>query len=136
MKTWSFYDRQTGLLTGCTFTGRKASLDLNLKAGQGAIEGDHDHLSRKVNLDTGELEDYVPPAPDEHHAWNEEQKRWVLKPAVQEARAKRVQALTQIAQLEARQPRALREMALGHEGATQRLQAIEDQIASLRQLLS
>ena len=41
----------------------------------------------------------------------------------------------QITELEAKQPRALREFALGYEGAQSRLQNIEAQISQLRAML-
>ncbi|HET8685171.1 MAG TPA: hypothetical protein VFM18_00745 [Methanosarcina sp.] len=37
-----------------------------------------------------------------------------------------------IAELEAKQPRALREAALGYDGATDRLKSIDDEISALR----
>jgi hypothetical protein len=43
--------------------------------------------------------------------------------------------VTQIAAIEARQARAVREAALGQPGAAQRLQDIDDQITTLREQL-
>ena len=136
MKTWSLYDLETGLFIGACFSGSETFLAANLRPGIGAIEGDHDHLSKKVHLPTGEVHEHEPPRPSEDHDWHHESKRWVVKPAVHAAREQRANAIGQIKVLEAAQPRALREAALGHAGAVERLADIESKIASLRQSIS
>ncbi len=45
---------------------------------------------------------------------------------------RKVDILTQISVIEAKQPRALREVALGMDGAIDRLKAIDDEISALR----
>lgn len=51
------------------------------QAGLGVLDGLHDHLSQRVDLDTGEVVDWQPdkPAGDEYtdHEWDEQARRWV-----------------------------------------------------------
>lgn len=135
MTTWSIYHKGTGLFTGRTFTGPHRFLEHNLPEQHGAVEGVHDHLSKKVHLETGEIHEHQPPQPSEHHIWHHESKRWVHHPDVAAKLARREEALQAIKHLESSQPRALREVALGLPGGAERLAAIESKIATLRQQL-
>lgn len=119
---YSYYDPATGLFTGDTFgTTDEAAVALNVHAERPAVEGRHDPRMRRVDLATGEVVDYAPPAPAAE----------VLK--AQRAAA----ALEQIAVFEAAQPRAVREMLLlGTPAARARLAAIDEHIAALRTQLA
>lgn len=82
------------------------------------IEGHHDHRSKRVDVDAGSVIDHEVPA--------DEMER-------QAAASRRRSAQAQIDVLERhKMPRAMREHALGYDGAKQRLQALDDQIAALR----
>lgn len=80
--TVSFYRLDTGLFTGRTYSGDERHL--RVPAGDGVVPGEHDHLSRRVDLTTGQVVDYQPPAPpDTEHetfAWDASIKRWVGTP--------------------------------------------------------
>jgi hypothetical protein len=132
-KTWSFYDA-TGLFVGRTFTGPSENLEMNTPQGHAAMEGVHDHLSRRVDLETGETVDWQPPQPSADHVWNADTKRWQLHQAVQDKLVRRQAAVGRIAALEALQARPLRELARDPSSAEarKRLAAIEAEIAALR----
>lgn len=136
MKTWSFFNLSTGMFGGATFTGTAETLKLNTPSGCGAMEGQIDHLSRRVDLVTGEVIDWQPPQPSPDYEWDADSRRWRLLAEVAEREANRAAALTAIQSLEAKQPRAMRELALGYDGAKQRLQTIDDAILAHRATLS
>lgn len=118
MKRYSFFDLSTGLLAAHQYgTSDPADVALNTPPGHGVIDGHHDRSSKRVDITTGELVDYQRPAEEI---------------AAQVAIDRRSLALSQIAQLEASQHRAVRESALGIAGAAARLTAIDTQIAALR----
>ncbi|HEY3679029.1 MAG TPA: hypothetical protein VGL45_09935 [Bradyrhizobium sp.] len=118
MKRYSFFDLSTGLLASHQYgTSDAADLALNTPPGHGVIDGHHDHLNKRVDITTGELVDYQRPAEEI---------------AAQATIDRRSLALAQIAQLEASQHRASRELSLGRPGAFERLQAIDADIAKLR----
>lgn len=81
---WSFYDLSTGIFTGTTFSGPKNMLPLNTPEGCGACMGTHDHLSRRFDLETGEVVDWQPPKPDDNEletfSWDNRTRRWVAAP--------------------------------------------------------
>lgn len=137
MKTWSLYSLADGMFTGNVLTGpRDEFIDLNIPEGHAAIEGHHDHLSRRVDLETGQVIDHQPPKPSDEHEWDDAMKRWTLLPDVQQRRARHAVALEAIEALERSQHRAIREAALGGAGALARLQAIDAEISALRASLS
>lgn len=114
---YSYYDPATGLFTGDTFgTTDENAVSLNVHAARPAVEGRHDHRTKRVDLATMEVVDYQPPPPTA---------------AVLKAR-RGAEALSQIGALEAMQPRVVRELLLGAPAAKDRLQAIDDAIAKLR----
>ena len=133
-RTVSFYDAATGQILGATFTGPDHAIELNTPAGCLAIEGEHDHLSRRVDLETGEVVDWQPPAPDEDHEWNPERKRWLKRPEVVAAEQADQSARAQIAAAELAQLRPLRELLLNPNDAQARtrLQQLEETIAAAR----
>lgn len=132
---WSFYDLETGLFSGRTFSGPQGCKE-NTPIGHGAHEGQVDHLSQRKDLNTGALVDYQPPQPSPDHEWSADQKRWQLSTAAQQRLIARELALARIAVLEASQHRAIRESALAYDGAKARLQAIDDEIVKLRVTLA
>jgi hypothetical protein len=82
---WSFYDTATGLFNRRRVTcAAGQTLERNTPAGHAALAGDFDPLSQRVNLQTGQVEDYQPPAPaaDELRtwAWNDATRRWAASP--------------------------------------------------------
>lgn len=101
MATWSFADERTGVLTGAVFSGDDGLLSLNTPPGCVAIPGQHDHTRVRVDLATGELVPYHPPAPaaDEWQtwSWDAEAWRWVSVPTdaalARDARAERASRL-------------------------------------------
>jgi hypothetical protein len=133
---WHFYSLSSGIFAGIQFKGSKEVMLLNLPAGHGAIEGVVDHRSQRVDIETGSLIDYQPPAPNSDHEWDELSKRWKLKREVADRGDLSRAALARIAHLEAKvQPRAIREMQLTRPGAFKRLQDIDDEIVELRKQL-
>jgi hypothetical protein len=133
MKHWSFYDSESGLFTGNQLA---STIDdshlLNTPLGCGAIEGDYDRFTKKVDIKTGEVVDHVPDQPSEHHEWDDLTRRWKLSAAVQAKQQDRAQALATISQLEAQCIRPMREHVLGIPGALDRLASLETAIASER----
>jgi hypothetical protein len=132
VKTWSFYEQATRLFSGLKFSGNQSILSANIPAGHKALEGQYDHLSQRVDIETGQVVDYQPPQPSPDHEWDAATKRWRLKADVAERQRRREAALAQIRTLEAAQARPMREAALGIAGAVERLRAIDEQIAQLR----
>ena len=62
MKAFCFYNPQTGILTGQTYTGDL--IETNTPPGLHAVEGFHDHTTRCVDVASGLLIDWTPPPPD------------------------------------------------------------------------
>ncbi|HEY1723951.1 MAG TPA: hypothetical protein VGF89_00905 [Steroidobacteraceae bacterium] len=143
----SFYDKATGLFTGRRLVStHDGALEINTPEGCAAMDGEHDHLSSKVDLSdpsNPKVVDYQPPAPSNDHEWNADTKRWQLKTAAQALLDSRQRATWAIRSLEASQPRCLRELALalhrndagGAAAAAVRLQGLDDQIAKHRETL-
>ena len=125
MRVHSFYDLKTGELIGRIFTSNiadpvshAAALAANTPEGCGHIEGEHDHHTRRVDLASGEVVDRAPDL--------------VAQKAEAQA-ARRGAILRQIAQLEASQHRAVREVTLGTSPtAIARLRELDEKIAELR----
>lgn len=139
MKHWHFYDPESGLFSTATFSSNDPDmLDANTPSGMHALEGEFDFLSQRVNPETGEVIDYQPPQPSEEHEWNADIKRWVLKSSIIARNQRRVAAKSSIEQLEAKQMRAMRELALdpNNEPAKNRIAAIDAEIADLRKDLA
>lgn len=133
MKTYSFYDKATGAIHPTIFSSDDDSqLANNTPADNIAIDGQFDSLSQRVDIATGLVLDYQPPAPSADHEWNAITKRWQLSAAAQSKIDNHNSAITGISSVELRSLRALREWALGMPGAADRLKAIDDEITSLR----
>lgn len=136
MRQVSFYHRETGMLARQRMTFETDDDDKhvidNTPQDHVAIKGHYDPLSQRVDVATGQVVDYQPPQPSPDHAWDETTRRWNLNADVQRKADARRAALLQIATLERSQHRTMRELALGMDGAKERLQAIEDQIVAQR----
>jgi hypothetical protein len=121
MKTFSLYEAATGLFTGkrlhCDDEGLLA---VRLPAGTLALEGAFDHRRQRMDLATGAIVAYRPPAPSADHEWDDAGKRWQVKPA----RATEDQG------------RAVREATLGDAAAMKRLKEIDAEINELRKELA
>jgi hypothetical protein len=123
MGVWSIFNEASGLLTGTVITGSRETLEGTLERmpGFSATEGHHDHRSRRVDLDTGELVDYTPPPPTDAEVL--EGLRWPALDSVQR----------EIDAHERRQARPLRELLLGPSPQAQaRLAEIDAAIVELR----
>jgi len=134
MKVWSFCDSQSGMLSRRTFSGPDDSIAANTPPGLQAIEGEHDHLSRRVDLATGEVIDWQPPAPSTDHEWNATSRRWELSADAIERAEKLQRAQARINHLELAQLRPLRELVRDPQNAAAlaRMDEIEAEIAGLR----
>jgi len=100
MNTYSIYDLQTGLFTGVTVSCRPQHLSANVPDGCGCLLGEYDALSQRVNTETGDVVDYVPPRPSDRHEWNDAIKRWVYVPTPAEVcRTQRAAAYPPLAEL-------------------------------------
>lgn len=83
---WHFYDLQTGLLASRCYGGPEDQLAINTPNGHAPITGVADALSQRVDLATGELVAYRPPAPpdDAQRTWRWDQaaRRWLPVPTL------------------------------------------------------
>lgn len=66
MKTWHFYQPETGQFIGQTFTGREEFLADNVPSGCESIEGEHDPHSQRVDVEHLEADRAI--ARDKHQA--------------------------------------------------------------------
>lgn len=97
MKSYSLYDKKTGLFTGQVFIGGEESLAVNTPDSCSVMEGIFDSLSQRVDIATGKVVGYQPPAPAgnefEKFSWDMVSKRWKSAPTqaaiARDARAKR-----------------------------------------------
>jgi hypothetical protein len=133
--TVCLYDNATGLFKS-RWSGSSSQLAANIPEGQSAIEGDFDLYSKRVNIETGEVEDYQPPAPDESHYWDQETRRWRLPDEVLSARLIDAATRDEIRRIESGDLRTMREALLsllppGSEHA-RRLSDSESRISELR----
>jgi len=152
LRTWHTFALDTGLFTGQsvsysanTYAGAdpengETTLDAFVRAqipdGFAAIEGVSDWRSQRVDLATGSVVDYQPPAPSIDHVWDAVSRRWRLTDAASAAIDARDSASRAIADLERQSLRALREHILGDPAAADRLRQIDARIAAQRGALS
>lgn len=118
MPTWSFADEKTGEFTGQQFSGPDEHLPANLPPGTVAVEGTHDPLTTRYNLQSETVEEFASP-----QAQRLERER------------NRERLDNRLAELESRTLRALRELAINpNDGqARQRLIELDQQAAGLRE---
>ena len=118
--TWSFFDSTTGKFSGRTFSASNdRDLKGNTRPGFVAIEGEYDSFRQRVDLATGEVIEDLSLGQERDQA------------------RRRDATLQQIADLEQKQLRPLRELAVDpNNGAAEtRLRAIDEKIAELREQL-
>lgn len=96
MNEYSFAD-QLGYFTGSGFTGPERLLPGNIPPGCIAIPGKHDHLSRRIDLQTGEVIPYQPPPPPDTDlvtwVWDNTVERYMAEPTIA---ARRLEAWARI----------------------------------------
>lgn len=108
MRTWHFYDLETGRFTGQQYGGTfDDGLAASTPPGCGAYEGAIDWRNCRVDIATGQLIEQRPEPPTPSAQWSDSLGQWVDLRAIEitEARAN-------ISRLEGQQARALRELAL------------------------
>jgi hypothetical protein len=141
MNKWLF-DLSTGIFIGRSMSGGEEFLEANKPEGFDWIGGVTDWQSQRVDLDTGQLIDYIPPVPGPaaDYEWSSESRRW-RKTAVAIMRDQRhAAAMAEIEHLETKvQPRILREVQLARLDSRQpdpetvsRLRAMDQRIEALR----
>jgi len=135
-KTYSVYEAATGLFTGqLLHCDDEELLSVRLPTGTLAREGKFDRRCQRVDLATGAVVPYRPPAPSGDEGWNKAEVRWQLDLARSgEDRAAKIHA--HIHMLELSQGRAVREATLGDETAIMRLKEIDTEIRNLRKELA
>ncbi len=126
MKTQTLYDLATGRLLAHVTSNSAEALAAQLQPGQALYDGVLDLKRQAIDPATGTPAEFRPADPADGSVWSEDEWRWI--PLAEQ----NAPVLRAIEALEARQPRVLRELALGQPGAAERLQAIEDQITALR----
>lgn len=84
MKTYSFYDPATGLFDARVISVPDELLQVNTPANRIAKEGYHDCSRCRVDVATGEIVPYQPPAPADTewatHSWDADAWAWVATP--------------------------------------------------------
>lgn len=152
MKKFSIYSAATGMLTGGCYSTNHADpaefVRLNTPDGHGAVDGHHDHLSQRVDLDllnadggpatAAHVVDYKPPSPSPNHEWHEQTKRWKLTVAASD-QATRTQLLAaRKSELHKRQADPLRRLLLNpqDEAARKSLHEIDDGLSEVNDELA
>jgi hypothetical protein len=140
MRQFHFYDASTGVLHASSIVINAPDAEKNAAANcppdHEVVEGTLDPLSQCVDVATGQVIDYQPPAPSSDHIWSTDSKRWQLSGAAQGKLDARSHAVDRIAALEASQHRVMRELALGSATALARLKSIDAEIVALRPALA
>lgn len=149
MREVSFFHRETGIFHGTILHATSDDLvAANTPPDHIAIEGFHDNLSKRVDVENVKLQkdgdgnefavysviEWIPPIPSQDHVWNPEAKRWQLSTAASEKIAKKNAALARIAELESSQHKLSRKLLLNVAGGalfrgSERQDAIERLIA-------
>jgi len=125
----SFYDPETGLFTGEQLCCPLDSLPGNT-LGRSYVIGLQDHRCRRVDLQTGEVVDFIPPQPSEAHEWDG--KRWRFGAAERKRIRDDKNARFRIAKLEAAQHRRVRELLAANDPMLKRLdEQIEEERTKL-----
>lgn len=144
MSTWSFYDSTTGEFYGATFSGPPDSVKQNTPNGYIPIQGLFTPRGQRVDLATGKVVDYVPPKPPDTefftHVWSDDLRAWESRPTRAGLIAQNDDLLkVRMAQAEAKQARAVRDIALAAalgtpppRAAVLTLQEVEAEVSALR----
>lgn len=84
MTVWSFYNLADGRFNGTTYSGSDQHLVANIPQGFGAIPGEFDFMSARVDLESMSVIPWKPPAPDDtdfvKFSWDEVKCRWLGTP--------------------------------------------------------
>lgn len=141
MKTVRFYDETTGIFTGA-IVNHSDPEQLKPPPGHKAFEGEcHEMHAKRVDVSTGELVDWQPPAPSADHEWDDSTKRWKPNQAMVDRQAHHAHAHGRIRQLADTERHLIRKLILTATSGPQsapiakaraELQAIEDEIAGLQ----
>lgn len=138
MRHVTFFHKETGILNGKhLLVSDDCAVALNIPADHEAIDHppEHmlDHLSQRVEVETGAVIDYEPPRPSEEHEWNAQVKRWQLRAEVVRERAVRTDNRLRVTQLRTDQHRfALRVLTDPEDDdARHALKRIRDEIGTL-----
>ena len=133
-----FYHRETGALHASHLVTSDDSLvALNTPADHLPIDVPDgkrlDHIHRRVNVSTGEVEAFQPPRPSGDHEWNAEAARWQLSAAAQAALSQRRGAKARRAELIDQQHDLVRRLALDPQDAQARaaLQALHEELTAI-----
>jgi hypothetical protein len=137
--TYTVYHLETGLLGAVLMLpDDDAQRAVNTPAGHGLIEGAFDARCQRLDVATGEVVPYRPPAPaddaDSTWQWSETGLRWVaVATPARQAREERQRRIAAARELEASQGRALRALLLNPADveARAKLEEIEAAIVSL-----
>lgn len=140
MKDVSFYDPLTGEISAYQITASDpATVVVNTPEGYMPIVGHHDHRNKRVDIRTGEVIDWQPPAPSAEHEWLSDKKTWVPNATAQAREDARFTATVRISYLETHvYPRISRELQLSQgqdPDALKRLVALDNEISKLRKAL-
>lgn len=136
MTTWHVYSLANGLFTGQAFTGDVNSLQANVPDGCGAADGVNDWQAQRVDLATGAVVDWQPPAPADDllrtWVWHAGAKRWIDSPTLAGLKAQRL-AVIQVAieAQEAAQARPVRELLEALLAGQQAPQATRDRMGAI-----
>jgi len=144
--TYFFYSTHTGLFHAQGYDGPADHLGQNTPAEHAAIQGEFDRFSQRVDLQTGKVVDYRPPAPPDESGrtwvWDTPTKRWTPVPTLAALKALRIAEIqTAIEAQEKAQDRPQRELMTAFRlslpapaVALNRMTAIDSEIARLRAL--
>lgn len=84
MSAWHFYALETGLFTGRWIDCPTDHVQANTPEGCGAAQGVADWQAQCVDLQTGQVIDWQPPAPASDAmrtwSWSEQARRWIAVP--------------------------------------------------------
>jgi len=136
MRRFCYYHKETGLLSERTLVVNSPTAERDAAANappdHAPLEGDFHHQRHRVDIATGAVIDYQPPAPSEHHEWHESSRQCLLKPEAAEMRAAHFRAMGELQQLDAKALRAMTDHIMGDKAAAARLSQIETQKNELR----
>jgi len=135
-RVYSHYFLDTGL-----FTGRRSRVpegqesSITPRDGCAFIAGSYDLLSQKVDIETAEVIDYLPPQPSAEHEWIN--RRWVLTARAKSEIDSDQSARIELEQIDKAAIRYLMEAEVGviDEEGKRRLEAMVERKAELRQRL-
>lgn len=110
MNVWSVFTLADGMFTGVTLCGLSEE-HARASAGPGCDirAGDFDHLSQRVDLESGGVVDYMPECPGADYEFIE--RRWSMTPAAAARQRRVTQINAELAAIDLKLIRALGELA-------------------------